>query len=422
MWSTFFVTDEEGRTVVPGTAGAGGIVAPAGPAQGAGGLASLMGGRSTFGGKKRRRTTSTGHAISEAQEGKDPLTHLTIETERQKALEEIAASMRCRPVISSTPLSTEGRCDASAPGFTSDWPSSLLPTPDPDPEGSVDEPPSQSVPVYEGFETKLSPPWVLVSAPEELEIELPPLLVPVPILEELEDKLPTLPVPVREGCKDALPQSAVPQRLCCKSPGHSSPGSQQFLSRSLGVHHGSRSPELHRRFPRGFPPDWLLRGSSTLLSRSTDCSPGLWVSPGRPAGRLPALWVSPGRPPARPPELWVSPDDLRAVRLNSGSHRDDLRAVRLNSGSHRDDLRVVRLNSGSHRDDLRAVRLNSVCTGCPPSPPPIKLAFFVAIVGVVLTVLGVGTEFWVELAPPKNFYNNQSKPQAYAFCPPKTYH
>lgn len=39
----------------------------------------------------------------------------------------------------------------------------------------------------------------------------------------------------------------------------------------------------------------------------------------------------------------------------------------------------------------------------------IKLAFFVAIVGVVLTVLGVGTEFWVELAPPKGFYNNQVK-------------
>lgn len=37
----------------------------------------------------------------------------------------------------------------------------------------------------------------------------------------------------------------------------------------------------------------------------------------------------------------------------------------------------------------------------------IKLAFFVAIVGVVLTVLGVGTEFWVELAAPKSFYNNQ---------------
>ncbi|XP_072304356.1 voltage-dependent calcium channel gamma-6 subunit-like [Eucyclogobius newberryi] len=38
----------------------------------------------------------------------------------------------------------------------------------------------------------------------------------------------------------------------------------------------------------------------------------------------------------------------------------------------------------------------------------IKLAFFVAIVGVVLTVLGVGTEFWVELSPPKHFYNNQT--------------
>ncbi|XP_077599624.1 voltage-dependent calcium channel gamma-6 subunit-like [Stigmatopora nigra] len=38
----------------------------------------------------------------------------------------------------------------------------------------------------------------------------------------------------------------------------------------------------------------------------------------------------------------------------------------------------------------------------------IKLAFFVAIVGVILTVLGVGTEFWVELAPPKSFYGNQT--------------
>ncbi|XP_060948478.1 voltage-dependent calcium channel gamma-6 subunit-like [Limanda limanda] len=38
----------------------------------------------------------------------------------------------------------------------------------------------------------------------------------------------------------------------------------------------------------------------------------------------------------------------------------------------------------------------------------IKLAFFVAIVGVVLTVLGVGTEFWVELSAPKTFYSNQT--------------
>ncbi|XP_026203819.1 voltage-dependent calcium channel gamma-6 subunit-like [Anabas testudineus] len=70
MWSTFFLTDEEGRTVTPAATGmvAGG--APGGAAQGAAGLASLMSGRSTFGGNKRRRTTSTGHTMSEAQEGK----------------------------------------------------------------------------------------------------------------------------------------------------------------------------------------------------------------------------------------------------------------------------------------------------------------------------------------------------------------
>ncbi|KAJ8000035.1 hypothetical protein DPEC_G00200630 [Dallia pectoralis] len=38
----------------------------------------------------------------------------------------------------------------------------------------------------------------------------------------------------------------------------------------------------------------------------------------------------------------------------------------------------------------------------------IKLAFFVTVVGVVLTVLGLGTEYWVELSPPKSFYNNRT--------------
>ncbi|XP_030645344.1 calcium channel, voltage-dependent, gamma subunit 6a [Chanos chanos] len=38
----------------------------------------------------------------------------------------------------------------------------------------------------------------------------------------------------------------------------------------------------------------------------------------------------------------------------------------------------------------------------------IKLTFFVAVVGITLTVLGVGTEFWVELAPSKSFYNNKT--------------
>ncbi|XP_062841564.1 calcium channel, voltage-dependent, gamma subunit 6a [Trichomycterus rosablanca] len=38
----------------------------------------------------------------------------------------------------------------------------------------------------------------------------------------------------------------------------------------------------------------------------------------------------------------------------------------------------------------------------------IKLAFLVAMVGITLTVLAVGTEFWVEMAPAKNFYNNET--------------
>lgn len=53
-------------TAASGTVG----VAPGGVAQGPLGLANLMSGRTTFGGNKRRRTTSTGHTMSEAQEGK----------------------------------------------------------------------------------------------------------------------------------------------------------------------------------------------------------------------------------------------------------------------------------------------------------------------------------------------------------------
>ncbi|XP_058874375.1 voltage-dependent calcium channel gamma-6 subunit [Acipenser ruthenus] len=43
----------------------------------------------------------------------------------------------------------------------------------------------------------------------------------------------------------------------------------------------------------------------------------------------------------------------------------------------------------------------------------VKLAFFVAIVGVTLTMLAVGTEFWVELSPPKSLYNNDTCPAAH---------
>lgn len=61
---------------------------------------------------------------------------------------------------------------------------------------------------------------------------------------------------------------------------------------------------------------------------------------------------------------------------------------------------IVKNTKKCHLDSVAELRFFS-------PPPQIKLAFFVAIVGVVLTVLGVGTEFWVELAPPKGFYNNQ---------------
>lgn len=70
MWATFFVTDEEGHAVAPAATGPVGLPVTGGPAQGPAGFANLMSGRSTFGGKKRRRTTSGGHAMSEAQEGK----------------------------------------------------------------------------------------------------------------------------------------------------------------------------------------------------------------------------------------------------------------------------------------------------------------------------------------------------------------
>ncbi|XP_028819678.1 calcium channel, voltage-dependent, gamma subunit 6a isoform X2 [Denticeps clupeoides] len=38
----------------------------------------------------------------------------------------------------------------------------------------------------------------------------------------------------------------------------------------------------------------------------------------------------------------------------------------------------------------------------------IKLVFAVAAVGIFMTMLGVGTDFWVELAPEKHFYSNES--------------
>lgn len=38
----------------------------------------------------------------------------------------------------------------------------------------------------------------------------------------------------------------------------------------------------------------------------------------------------------------------------------------------------------------------------------VKLVFFVALVGVTLSIFGVSTDYWVELAPPKRFYGNET--------------
>ncbi|XP_053182563.1 voltage-dependent calcium channel gamma-6 subunit [Scomber japonicus] len=54
------------------------------------------------------------------------------------------------------------------------------------------------------------------------------------------------------------------------------------------------------------------------------------------------------------------------------------------------------------RAQRRTHRMNDSLEG------KIKLAFFVSIIGVTLTVLGMGTEFWVELAQSKNFSGNQT--------------
>ncbi|MEQ2298884.1 hypothetical protein AMECASPLE_009850 [Ameca splendens] len=266
------------------------------------------------------------------------------------------------PAPSSAPLSTEGRHDTSAPGYTPDQPLSLRPIPGPDPgpvsKESVDEPPSHPVSAREWFGDGLSP--LPVPFPVELVAEPLPLLVPVP--GELEDKLPPLPIPVCEECEDALPPSAEPQWLhrrspwlCCRSPGlrhgslrprrrfqqflhhspgvrrflHRSPGSQRFLSCSLlsstvvSSLLSSRCHGLHRWLHRGRHRNRLLRGSSAHLGRPPGkflrgsfgyrCWPpdSLRLRCGPPRlclglrRRPPELRVYMGRPWGRPPELCV---------------------------------------------------------------------------------------------------------------------
>ncbi|KAK5621627.1 hypothetical protein CRENBAI_023892 [Crenichthys baileyi] len=120
----------------------------------------------------------------------DHLTHLTIETEQQRAVVEISPLFH---LIPGGPDSVGRPPPLLAPGPIPlpDQPSSLLPTPGPDPfpypvpEGFEDERPP-IVPVLEGFEDEL---------------------LPVPVLEGFKVELPPV-VPVREGSATDLQGSA----------------------------------------------------------------------------------------------------------------------------------------------------------------------------------------------------------------------
>ncbi|KAK5599586.1 hypothetical protein CRENBAI_018896, partial [Crenichthys baileyi] len=277
--------------------------------------------------------------------------------ERQRALGEIAASMRRPPAPSSARLSTEAGGGFPAP----DQPSPLLPTPNPFPgpvpEGFMDEPPphpapfpgpvpggfidelpphpnpvsssvlegsqaeasSHSVPVREGFVDGLPPLAAPVPSPvlEGSEDELPPSLVPVP--EEFIEDLSPLPVPVPEECEGASSLHAVPRRLRRRSP---RPHRSGFRTAPLSSTVGFPGPAASLLIACPYVADLLIAGSAR--------------------------------------------DGLQAGHLNSGCTGAGLRIHRLNSGSAWDSIRAGRLNSGSVGDGVRAVHLNS----CPPSEAP----------------------------------------------------
>ncbi|KAK5624052.1 hypothetical protein CRENBAI_017729 [Crenichthys baileyi] len=89
----------------------------------------------------------------------DPRILHTIEAKRQRALGEIAASMRRSPGPCSTRLSTEAQHSFLAHGFAPDQPSPLLlthnPVPGPVPEGFMNEPPPHPDPVPGPFPESL---------------------------------------------------------------------------------------------------------------------------------------------------------------------------------------------------------------------------------------------------------------------------
>ncbi|KAK5611941.1 hypothetical protein CRENBAI_006301 [Crenichthys baileyi] len=146
---------------------------------------------------------------------------------------------------------------ASTPEGFEDEPPSLPdpdPVPGPDPERSVDKPPSHPFPVHEGFGEGLPPFPVPVLG--ELENELPPL--PLPFLEELEDELHPLPLPVLEQLE--LPPLPIP------------------------VHKGGSATGLPGAFCTALP-------SSTAGFLVADLLIGISKSPVHPSGPVSSFWT-----------------------------------------------------------------------------------------------------------------------------------
>ncbi|KAK5608095.1 hypothetical protein CRENBAI_004503 [Crenichthys baileyi] len=301
------------------------------------------------------------------QDWLDPQIHHTVEAQRQRALGEIATSMRRSPAPSSTCLSVEARHGFPAHGFAPDQPSPLLsthnpvpgpdePPPHPDPvpgpvlEGSQAEPPSHSVPVCEGLMDGLPPLSAPVPGPvlEGSEDELPPSLVPVPeeFVEDLETRLQCL---TGSGANlHGLTEGPSGLRTAPLSSTMGSPG--PTVSRQII---GSYITGLLSTYVTGLLSTYVASLLITCPYVANPLIAGL-------ARDGPLIAGSAGD------GLWPgclnsgsAGDGLGAGCLNSGSAGDGLRASRLNSGSAGDGLGAGCLKSGSAVDGLRAGRLNS---------------------------------------------------------------
>ncbi|KAK5605495.1 hypothetical protein CRENBAI_011523 [Crenichthys baileyi] len=289
----------------------------------------------------------------------DPRTHHAIEAERQRALGEIATSMRRPSAPSSARLSTEVGGGFPAHGLAPDQPSPLLPTPNPVPgpvpEGFMDEPPPHPDPVPG-------------SLPEGFMDEPPPHPDPVPgsVPEWFMDEPHPHPDPVPSSVPEG-PKPNQPHTLFLSVRG-SWMDYLHFLLHFL---------VLSWRAPRTHPLCMLCLGGSVadrhcLGEGPSSSAPITWVpavsaplsstvgSPGPAAGRQIIGSYITGRLIifSYVAGLLIACPCVAGLLIAGSAGGSPLIA-----GSARDGHRSFRLNSGSARDGHRAVRLNS----CPPS-------------------------------------------------------